>query len=143
MCAAIVVAATILSSCASPSTPTSASPSPAHTAALLEGTWALVSIQPSGEVAQTRPASAVYTLTLTDGRVSTRVDCNMCGGAFSIAGSTMFVGSSLACTRAACPTASFEALYTSILSGDSTIVINGSSLTLTSPRGVLQFVLQS
>ena len=49
-------------------------------------------------------------------------------------------GPNLACTRAACPTMAFENAYTSLLGGDSNIVVTGSTLTLSSPRGTLQFV---
>jgi heat shock protein HslJ len=110
----------------------------AYTAALLEGTWTVMFVQPMGLPRQDRPTTATYTLTFTDGRFSARADCNMCGGAFAIAGTTINVGPSLACTRAACATASFESLYTAILGGASEIALNGSTLTLTSARGTVQ-----
>ena len=50
---------------------------PAYTAAQLEGTWTLASIQRAGEAKQNRPFNATYTLTFDDGRFSTRVDCNI------------------------------------------------------------------
>lgn len=135
----IAIAAVLaLSSCSNPTSPSSTSGNSAYTAALLEGTWTVMYVQPVGQARLDRPTTATYTLTFTDGRISARADCNMCGTAFSINGNTMLVGAALACTRAACPTASFEALYTSILSGDSTITISGSTLTLTSSRGILQ-----
>jgi heat shock protein HslJ len=34
----------------------------------------------------------------------------------------------------------FENVYTAILSGDSSVVVTGSTLTLSSSRGTLQFV---
>lgn len=49
-------------------------------------------------------------------------------------------GPNLACTRAACATMAFENAYTAILSGASETVVTNSTLTLTSPRGTLQFV---
>ena len=55
-------------------------------------------------------------------------------------GTTLTAGPNLACTRAACPTMAFENAYTAILSGDSRVVVTGSTLTLSSSRGALQFV---
>ena len=52
---------------------------------------------------------------------------------------TIVAGPALACTRAACPTMTFESAYTALLSGDSTTAISGNSLTLSSARGVLTF----
>jgi heat shock protein HslJ len=114
--------------------------SPAYTVAQLQGTWILSSIQPAGEAKQDRPFNATYTLTFDETRLSTRVDCNSCGGGYSVNGTTLTAGPNLACTRAACPTMAFENAYTSILSGDSTTVVTNSTLTLSSARGTLQFV---
>ena len=105
----------------------------------LAGAWNLVSIQRAGEAEQTVPSGAAYALTFADGRLSTRADCNICGGAFKLAGETLTAGPALACTRAACPTMEFESIYTSLLSGDSTVTLSGNSLVLSSTRGVLRF----
>lgn len=113
---------------------------PASTTAQLEGTWTLASIQRAGDAKQDRPFSATYTLSFNEGRLSTRVDCNSCGGAYTVDGTTLTAGPNLACTRAACPTMAFENAYTGILSGDSRVVVTGSTLTLSSSRGELQFV---
>jgi heat shock protein HslJ len=118
----------------------SAPPSAAYTVAQLEGTWTLASIQLAGEAKQDRPFNATYTLSFSNGRLSTRADCNSCGGSFSVEGTKLTAGPNLACTRAACPTMAFENAYTSILGGDSTILVSGSTLTLSSPRGTLQLV---
>ena len=115
-------------------------PSAAHTMAQLEGTWTLASIQLPGETKQDRPLNSTYTLSFTDGRLSTRADCNSCGGAYSVDGNTLTAGPNLACTRAACPTMEFENTYTSILGGSSTIAVTGSTLSVTSARGTLQLV---
>ncbi len=97
-------------------------------------------MQRAGEAKQDRPFNATYTLTFNEGRLSTRADCNSCGGSFSVEGAVLTAGPNLACTRAACPTMAFENAYTSILSGDSQIVVGGSTLTLSSSRGTLQLV---
>lgn len=151
----VVVAALLATGCAgSASTPTSpsslsGSPSPvnqpppsgstAPTVEQLAGTWNLRSLQPAGDVDQTIPAGASYTLTFADGRLSTRADCNVCGGAFILSGQTLTAGPALACTRAACPTMAFESTYTRLLGGDSTVTFSSGTLVLTSARGVLRF----
>jgi len=105
----------------------------------LAGTWNLVSIRPAGQSDQTTPSGAAYVLTFAAGRLSTRVDCNMCNGVFALSGQTLTAGPALACTRAACPTMDFENAYTSLLGGDSTVTLSGDTLVLSSTRGVLRF----
>ena len=150
-----VVAALLATGCAgSASTPSAPSPSgapaspvdqpprsgsPAPTVDQLAGTWNLQSLQPAGDVEQTTPAGASYTLTFADGRLSTRADCNVCGGPFVLSGQTLTAGPSLACTRAACPTMAFESTYTRLLGGDSTVTLSDRALVLSSVRGVLHF----
>ncbi|MEQ1895945.1 MAG: META domain-containing protein [Vicinamibacterales bacterium] len=109
------------------------------TDAQVAGTWTLSSIQPPGQSAQTVPGGATYTLTLADGNLSTRADCNTCAGRYSLTGKTLTAGPALACTRAACPTIAFENAYTSILSGESTVTASSTALTLTSSRGTLRY----
>src|SRR5688572_33066475 len=129
-------------STSSPSSPTGLSPSSALTAGEISGTWTLKAIAPAGRAEQIAPAGAEYTLTLAEGRLSTRVDCNTCGGAFSISGQTLTTGPALACTRAACPTMAFENEYTGLLAGDSTVTLEGGTLVLSSARGTLRFARQ-
>ena len=104
----------------------------------LAGAWNLLSIEPAGEARQSVPADASYTLTFTDGRLSTRADCNTCVGAYTVSGQTLTAGPALACTRAACPTLAFENAYTRLLSGESTVTASGTILVLSSARGVLR-----
>ena len=138
----IALTALVVSACSqSVSSPTAvSSPSAAYTAAQLEGTWTLTSIAVAGHAKQDRPFSAIYTLDFNQGRLSTRADCNTCGGSYSIDGSVLTAGPGLACTRAACSTMAFENAYTGILSGDSTMAVTGSTLSLSSSRGTLKFV---
>src|SRR5262245_49140068 len=124
--------------------PTSSSSSPVNgqpgvTSDQLSGRWMLTSMQPAGGQEQSVPRGATYSLTFSAGRLSTRADCNTCGGAFALSGQTLTAGPALACTRAACPTMAFENEYTRMLSGDSAVTMSGSTLTLSSPRGVLHF----
>jgi heat shock protein HslJ len=136
--ALFVVLALLVAGCAGRSS-TQTSPSSTLTMDQLSGTWNLVSIQPAGQADQPAPPGASYTLTFTDGRLSTRVDCNVCNGAFSLSGQTLTAGPALACTRAACPTMAFENGYTSLLSGESTVTLASNVLALSSARGVLRF----
>jgi heat shock protein HslJ len=101
--------------------------------------WTLASIQPAGQPAEARPAGATYTLMFADDRLSTRVDCNVCNGTFSLSGEMLTAGPALACTRAACPTMNFENAYVRLLSGDSRATLSGGTLVLSSTRGVLRF----
>jgi heat shock protein HslJ len=122
-----------------PASPSSVVGSPAVTVSQLAGTWNLVSIQPVGEGTQDTPTGASYTLTFDDGRISTRADCNMCRGPFTLSGQDFAAGPVLACTRAACPTMTFEHTYTGLLGGEGTIALSGDVLVLSSTRGVLRF----
>lgn|SRR5262245_4377757 len=122
-----------------PTSPSSGNGSSSLLAAELSGTWTLTSIRPAGGVEQPAPAGAAYTLTFADSRLSTRVDCNACVGAFTLSGQTITAGPALACTKAACPTMAFESVYTRLLSGESTVTVSGGALVLSSTRGVLRF----
>jgi heat shock protein HslJ len=122
-----------------PTSPSSSSGSLALTTDQLAGTWTLESIQPAGQAVETTPSGATYKLTFANGRLSTRADCNICGGAFQLSGNTLTVGPALACTRAACSTMPFENAYSGILSGESTVTLSDRVLVLASARGVLRF----
>ena len=138
---AFILSSFVATACSeTPSSPTSASAgggSLALTTGQFSGTWTLTALQPAGQPSQASPAA--YSITFVDGRMSTRADCNVCGGAYAVAGQTLTVGPNLACTRAACPTMAFETLYTSILSGDHTVDLSGNTLVLSSSRGRLAF----
>jgi heat shock protein HslJ len=123
----------------STTSPSPAGGSSALTADQIEGTWRVLSIQLAGQDQEATPAGASYTLSLANGRLSTRADCNTCSGPFTISGQTLTAGPALACTRAACATATFENAYTTLLSGDSTVTVSGGTLVLSSPRGILRF----
>lgn len=130
--------------CGSSLSPTSPSASAGSTTTIstpaqVSGTWTLTSVQPAGQMEVTVPGGASYELALSNDRVSTKVDCNVCGGNLSVDQQTMTVGPLLACTRAACPTMAFESAYLAILAGESTTRIDGDTLTLTSARGALRF----
>jgi heat shock protein HslJ len=98
-----------------------------------------VSIQPAGQALQPAPNGVPYQLTAGDNRVSTKADCNTCGGGLAINGTAVTIGPLLACTRAACSTMAYENAYVTLLTGESTVQVDGNSLTLSSPRGVLRF----
>jgi heat shock protein HslJ len=122
---------------ATPTSPSAGSGSLSVTASQLSGTWTLTTLQTPGQAS--RPAPAGYTLSFADGRVSTRADCNVCNGSFTVSGATLTTGPLMACTLAACPTMEFESLYTTILGGEHTVELSGKSLSLSSARGRLTF----
>ena len=101
--------------------------------------WTLVSMQAAGQPLQPTPDGVSYSVTFADNRVSTKADCNTCGGTFAINGDTVTIGPLLACTRAACSTMAFENAYVGLLAGDSNPRVESDFLTLSSPRGVLRF----
>jgi heat shock protein HslJ len=103
----------------------------------VDGVWRIISIQPASQGVQTAPVAAQYQVTFEDGRVSARVDCNTCNGSFTLNGGTLTIGEVLACTRAACPTASFESAVVSLLPGNHQISATLHNLTLTSSRGTV------
>jgi len=140
--AALLVTASVTAGCAERASqaPSSVAGSPALTADQISGTWTLVSIQPAGQAVQAAPPGANYTLTFADGRLSTRADCNVCNGAFTLSGQTLTAGPALACTLAACPTMAFENGYTRLLGGESTVTLSNNVLALSSARGVLRFM---
>lgn len=94
-------------------------------------------MQVDGQALEAAPSG--YSLTLGEGQLSTRVDCNTCAGSFTLAGQVLTTGPALACTRAACATMTFESAYTKVLAGQSTVTMSGNSLVLSSSRGVLRF----
>jgi heat shock protein HslJ len=128
-------------SLSSPTAPSGAvvPPASALTVDQLTGTWNLVAIQPTGQGVQLTPPRATYTLSFAADHLSTRADCNSCGAAFTLSGQTLTAGPALACTRAACSTIAFENVYTSLLSGESTVTVSARTLVLSSVRGRLHF----
>lgn len=112
-------------------TPTSPTPES------VDGVWRIISIQPPSQPLQTAPVAAQYQIGFEDQRAFLRVDCNTCTGPFTLNGSTLTIGPTLACTRAACPTASFESAVVSMLNGGHQMTATLHNLTLTSNRGTI------
>jgi heat shock protein HslJ len=107
------------------------------TPAALEGVWRIISIQPVGQAVQTAPVGAQYQVGFEDARVFVRVECNTCTGPYTTSGATLTIGPTLACTRAACQTASYESAVVSLLSGAHQTASTLHNLTLTSGRGTM------
>lgn len=103
----------------------------------LDGVWRLISIQPASLAAQPAPAGVQYQVGFENARVFLRVDCNTCSGPFTISGTTLTVGPTLACTRAACETASYESAVVALMSGAHEVTATQHNLTLTSSRGTV------
>ena len=109
--------------------PTSPTPSS------VDGVWRIISIQPATQAVQTAPVGAQYQVGFENERVFLRVDCNTCTGPFTLNGSTLTIGPTLACTRAACATASYESAVVNLLSGEHQTAATLHNLTLSSSRG--------
>ena len=109
--------------------PTSPTPSS------VDGVWRIISIQPTSQAVQTAPVGAQYQVGFENERVFLRVDCNTCTGPFTLNGSTLTIGPTLACTRAACATASYESAVVNLLSGEHQTAATLHNLTLSSSRG--------
>ena len=126
----LFLAVILVAACAgdSPSSPTPSG---------LDGVWRIISIQPTAQSVQLAPVGVLYQVTFDDGRASVRVDCNVCTGRFTSDASTLSVGPQLACTRAACATASYESAVLTLLSGDHQYTSTLHNLTLTSSRGTV------
>ena len=112
-------------------TPTSPTPDS------VDGVWRIISIQPASQAVQTAPTGARYQIGFEEERAFVRVDCNTCTGPFTLAGSTLTIGPALACTRAACATATYESAVVSMLSGAHQVSATLHNLTLTSSRGTV------
>ena len=110
-------------------------PSPAA----ISGTWNLRDLRLTGGVGQTKPVGAAYAITIENDRAAVSADCNTCSGTATLASSTLTISPGLACTRAACATASFESAFTTMLAGNHTATISDGSLTLSSTRGRMRF----
>ena len=126
--ALIVVLAAAGCTADAPTSPTQAS---------LEGTWRIISIQPPSQPVQTAPVGVRYQVAFDNGLTFLRVDCNTCTGSFSSNQGTLTIGPSLACTRAACATASYESAVVALLSGDHQMSTTLHNLTLSSSRGTV------
>ena len=133
--AAALVALITSGACSGPTSPSST----ASLADRIGGTWMLVSRQLPGESAAPPPATATFSLQISDGRAGIRADCNQCGGQAAVGTNMVTVGPGVACTRVFCPSAPYDDTFVRILSGESEATIDGDSLTLRSDRGVLRF----
>ena len=104
----------------------------------LAGVWRVELAQLAGQGAVLAPLNATYTVTIAGSTLSARADCNACTASFTLVGDSLNVSPGLACTKALCPTQSFETQFTQILSGESTVVIQGETVWLVSARGQLR-----
>ncbi len=106
----------------------------------IEGqTWRLVSLTRTGTASINVADPSRYTLRFADGgHVNVRSDCNTCGGAYSLTGTSLSIGA-LACTRAFCGDASLDADYTRALQTARSLARLGDELTIQCDGVVLRF----
>ncbi len=104
----------------------------------MAGVWRVELLQVAGLGAVLAPSTATYTVTFAESTLSARADCNACSAAFTLVGDSLNVSPGLACTKVLCATQSFEAQFTQIVSGESTVVVQGDLVLLVSARGQLR-----
>ncbi len=124
----------LLAGCSTPASPTIGTISVDG----LSGVWRVELLQTTGVGAVLAPSTATYTVTLSGTTLAARADCNACTASFTLLGDSLNVSPALACTKALCPTQSFETQFTQILSGESTVVVQGDLVLLVSARGQLR-----
>ncbi|HJU44048.1 MAG TPA: META domain-containing protein [Vicinamibacterales bacterium] len=125
----ILLIGMLISAGCSGATPTAPTPGS------VDGVWRIISIQPASQAVQTAPVGVIYQAGFENNRVFLRVDCNACTGPFTVNGSALTIGPTLACTRAACATASYENAVVAMLSGEHQMSATLHNLTLSSSRG--------
>jgi len=124
----IVLAALALASCSTPTSPSET----------LTGVWRIESAFLSGDVAVLVPASSTYQITFENSRISARLDCNTCSGAFTATTTTLSVGPGLACTRASCGINDpINNQLTTILDGTHQRLDSADRIRLSSNRGII------
>ncbi len=113
--------------------------SPAVTPAL-QGLWKLLSLQQAGGPLVPSPSPGLFTAEFrTDGQLSARADCNMCGGAYEAGDGTLAVDPVMACTLAQCQSAPLDTTYTALLVAATVWSVDGATLELRSETGTLRF----
>jgi heat shock protein HslJ len=98
-------------------------------APLIGSTWTLVSLR-TGGVMLFPQANERYTVTLEDsGRASGVVNCNSCGGSYTLTGDTLTV-SMLFCTDMACRLSEIEGPYNTTIANGARYELTGDTLRL-------------
>ena len=135
------LSALVLTACGGTLTGPSVAPgTPAASLAIETNTvWHLRSMTDAGGALQVIEDPSLFTLTLTDGgKIAARIDCNRASGGYTISGNALSIGP-LASTKAYCGAASFDSTFLRLLGGETTGTASGSTLQLSSPRGILTF----
>ena len=135
-----VVAMVGLAACsgAGTATQTPGNPTAAPDVALLQGTWAVVSLQEAGKAATSAPEGRFIADFGVDGDLYIQADCNVCSAGYEATddGAVAVVGP-IPCTLAFCPTAPLDSRYVSLLESARTWSVGSGSLELSSAEGVL------
>lgn len=104
----------------------------------LDGTWRLFQMTSPAGVHNEDLAGGRFNVTLSNGAIQAKADCNTCNGTTALSESTLTIGA-LACTRAACASAPLDTRFTGLLDGALTVRINARLLQLNSTVGELRF----
>jgi heat shock protein HslJ len=133
--ACVLIAALLPAACAD---------GPTAPSVILGTQWRLASVELPGQRPEVNPRPDLVTLRLEgDGTAAVRVDCNSCGGRYTLSDGRLTV-SNLACTLAFCaPVGGAERTivpFPGLLEGPNVVSTDGTTLALTSERGTLRFV---
>jgi heat shock protein HslJ len=113
--------------------------SPVAPSDVIGPTWQLVSLQAAGSGPVVIDNPSRYTLRFgADGRLTVMSDCNGCGGAYHLSGSTVSV-EALQCTLVACPQGSLESRYRSAVEHAQSLARADDELIIEGGRETLRF----
>jgi heat shock protein HslJ len=113
--------------------------SPTAPSDVIGSTWQLMSLQDAGGSPVVVENPARYTLRFeADGRLAVMSDCNQCGGAYALSGSSITVDA-LQCTLVACPPGSLDWRYRPALERARTFSRGEDELILHTEGATLRF----
>jgi heat shock protein HslJ len=121
-----------------PTAPSSSGNASSEIEAAAGTTWTLRSFTDAQGKPVSLPQGATFSIAFSDGRLSIQSDCNRCTGSATLDANSLDVGL-LACTRAYCSSEPVASQFEGTLQGRHTVAVQGTRLTLTSPRAVLGF----
>jgi heat shock protein HslJ len=102
-------------------------------------TWQLVTLQEPGGTPMVAPDPSKYEVTFgANGTLSGKVDCNQCGGPYTVNGSSLTIGK-LSCTLALCAGPGLDPKFTAALEQALTIDVDEDDLVIEGGGYTLRF----
>jgi heat shock protein HslJ len=106
----------------------------------LQGSWALVSMEPAGQAVIRVPERRFFADFGPDRDLFIKADCNVCTAGYTAARDGSFeIGGAIPCTLAYCATAPLDTRYVAFLQAARSWSVRGDELELTSADGALRF----